>query len=352
VHPPGLVRKRNGEPYNVYTPFGKAWKRLLAPQASDLLPAPTRIKTPGDLRSESFPSTPPSEWAMTWPAGEVEAQRRLHQFAHHDLAPIFDYAQARNFPGVEGTSLLSPYLRFGMVSARQAAVAAFRAVELAPTSAHRKGAETWLDELIWREFYIAVLYYFPHVRTGSFQPRYDRVAWINDPAQLRAWQEGCTGYPIVDAAMRQLKKSGWMHNRVRMIAASFLVKDLLIDWRLGEQWFMQHLIDGDPAANNGGWQWIAGTGIDAAPYFRVFNPIVQSKKFDPKGYYIRSQVPELADVPGKYVHEPWQMPPHLQQESRCLIGEDYPWPVIGHAEARERALAAYRAVSGGREAAT
>jgi deoxyribodipyrimidine photo-lyase len=188
----------------------------------------------------------------------------------------------------------------------------------------------------------AILYHFPHVLQGAFRPELRHIHWSNDPGMFKAWCEGRTGYPVVDAAMRQLTETGWMHNRARMITASFLVKDLLIDWRWGERWFMQHLVDGDPAANNGGWQWTAGVGTDAAPYFRVFNPILQSQKFDPDGDYIRAWVTELRRVPDGYIHEPWKMPAEIQRQARCIIGQDYPNPIIDHAWARERVTAAYR----------
>jgi deoxyribodipyrimidine photo-lyase len=236
-----------------------------------------------------------------------------------------------------------------MLSARQAVVTVQATIDAAPSKEARKGAETWLNELIWREFYISILYHFPKVRRRSFRPEYDHIQWQNDEQVFIAWAEGRTGYPVVDAAMRQLAQTGWMHNRARMIVASFLVKHLLIDWRWGERWFMQHLIDGDPAANNGGWQWTAGTGTDAAPYFRVFNPVLQGQKFDPNGNYIRRWVPELADVPAKYIHHPWGMPSDLQQELECVIGRDYPGPIVDHTQARERVLATYAAAKGTRE---
>jgi deoxyribodipyrimidine photo-lyase len=185
-----------------------------------------------------------------------------------------------------------------------------------------------------------ILYFFPHVRHRNF--RLGDIQWENDRRKFLAWKEGRTGYPVVDAAMRQLVESGWMHNRARMITASFLTKDLLIDWRWGEQWFMQHLIDGDPAANNGGWQWTAGTGTDAAPYFRIFNPISQSQKFDPEGKYIRRWLPELRNVPDEYIHQPWLMPAELQKSVNTALGVDYPAPIVDHAIARERALKAYK----------
>jgi deoxyribodipyrimidine photo-lyase len=201
-----------------------------------------------------------------------------------------------------------------------------------------------LSELAWRDFYQQILYHFPHVTSGAFRPMYDDLAWDNNPDYFAAWCQGMTGYPIVDAAMRQLNSTGWMHNRARMIVASFLTKDLLIDWRWGERYFMQQLIDGDTAANNGGWQWSAGTGTDAQPYFRIFNPISQGETFDPDGTYVKRYVPELANVPTKYIHAPWLMPPMLMREVHCLIGHDYPAPIVDHATQRTRALAMYKLV--------
>jgi deoxyribodipyrimidine photo-lyase len=196
--------------------------------------------------------------------------------------------------------------------------------------------------LIWREFYIAILCHFPSVRQAAFRPGLRQMPWVNNPEDFSVWAEGRTGYPIVDAAMRQLLNSGWMHNRGRMITASFLTKDLLIDWRRGERHFMQHLVDGDPAANNGGWQWTAGTGTDAAPYYRIFNPVLQSQKFDPHGRFIRNNLPELVRVPNEYIHEPWKMPLDIQRKAGCVIGVDYPAPIVDHAWARRRALEIYR----------
>jgi deoxyribodipyrimidine photo-lyase len=342
VHPPEAVLKADGTPYTVYTPFSKAWKALPRPSSHQILPAPASIPTPNsDLPSHPIPTEPTLPSGVPFIPGEAEAQRRLAAFTEGSEPPLFRYAGERNRMDLAGTSGLSPYFRFGMLSARRAAVAARRAIEQAPTADARKGAETWLNELIWREFYLAILYHFPQVRGASFRPEYDQIAWANDQAAFAAWQEGRTGYPVVDAAMRQLRESGWMHNRARMIVASFLVKDLLIDWRWGERWFMQHLVDGDPAANNGGWQWTAGTGTDAAPYFRIFNPVLQSEKYDPDGEYIRRWVPELAGVSNKFIHAPWEMPAEVQKQAGCLIGRDYPEPIIDHKQARERTLEAY-----------
>jgi deoxyribodipyrimidine photo-lyase len=260
-------------------------------------------------------------------------------------APIFRYGADRNQLDLDGTSQLSPYLRMGMISARQAVVAALNAIAAAPSPEARKGAETWFNELIWREFYMSILYHFPHVQRRSFRPQYDAIPWRNDREEFAAWCAGKTGYPVVDAAMRQLLATGWMHNRARMITASFLVKDLLINWQWGEKWFMQHLVDGDPAANNGGWQWTAGTGTDAAPYFRIFNPTMQGVKFDPDGVYIRRWLPELANVPDKYIYEPHLMGTAVQEKSNCIIGRDYPTPIVDHRLARQRTLAAYKIAS-------
>jgi deoxyribodipyrimidine photo-lyase len=274
---------------------------------------------------------------VPFPPGEAEAQRRLAAFVTGPDASIYRYSVDRNRLDLDGTSQLSPYLRLGMLSTRQVVVAALNAMAAAPTSEAEKGAETWLNELIWREFYAAILYHFPHVRQRSFRPQYDAIPWRNDREEFAAWCEGKTGYPVVDAAMRQLLATGWMHNRARMITASFLVKDLLIDWRWGEKWFMQHLVDGDPAANNGGWQWTAGTGTDAAPYFRIFNPVLQSKKFDPHGDYIRRWVPELRNLNEKDIHAPWESAADVPR---------YPAPIVDHKFARERTLDAYKLAKG------
>ena len=341
VHPPPAVVKADGAPYIVYTPYSRAWKGLLSPRISQLLAAPLHLTTPADVVTEPLPVEPDLPAEVPFPPGEEEAQRRLVAFVAGDEAPVFSYGDDRNRMDLTGTSQLSPYLRFGMVSARQAAGAALAAIAEAQRPDARKSAETWLNELIWREFYIAILYHFPHVRGRSFRPDLAGIAWSNDQPAFQAWCEGRTGYPVVDAAMRQLAQTGWMHNRARMIAASFLIKDLLIDWRWGERWFMQHLVDGDPAANNGGWQWTAGTGTDAAPYFRIFNPVLQSLKFDPDGAYIRRWLRELAEVPAPFIHKPWEMPLRMQQELSCILGRDYPAPIIDHDWARGRTLDAY-----------
>jgi deoxyribodipyrimidine photo-lyase len=350
VHPLDSVHKRDGDPYVVYTPYSRTWKGLALPDAGDLIPAPEALTTPADLPSEAIPEEPRLPDEVPFKAGERQAQERLARFARD---AIYRYDDRRDRVDLNATSGLSSYLRFGMLSLRSAVVAAREAQQRA-RSDHQgddkevpqgdaEGARTWLDELIWREFYLAILYHFPEVRERSFREAYRDLDWHNDREALAAWKAGKTGFPVVDAGMRQLKAIGWMHNRARMIVASFLTKDLLIDWREGERHFMQHLIDGDPAANNGGWQWSAGTGTDAAPYFRIFNPISQGEDHDPQGVYIRRWVPELAEVPDAHIHRPWTMPEKVQQQAGCVIGADYPAPIVDHQQARRRALAAYKA---------
>jgi deoxyribodipyrimidine photo-lyase len=343
VFPPNVVLKDDGSPYTVFTPYSRAWKEIPRPQ--EIIPKPERISTPTSIPSDKIPETPVFSTAIPFPAGEAEAQRRLEAFVNG--SGVFKYGELRNRMDLDGTSRLSPYLRFGMLSARQAVLASQSALEAATSQQARQGAVTWLNELIWREFYVSVLFHFPWARTSNFRQKYDDFPWDNNQANFNAWSAGKTGYPIVDAAMRQLVQSGWMHNRARMIVASFLVKHLLIDWRWGERFFMQHLIDGDPAANNGGWQWTAGSGTDAAPYFRIFNPMLQSQKFDPNGAYIRRWVPELGKVPEKFIHSPWTMPLAEQRRVGCLIGKDYPAPIVDHKEARARALDAFNRLKDG-----
>jgi len=325
---PLLVHKADGTPYTVYTPYSKAWKLLLP---SDPAPLRAPLAFPPVILpvSETNPVLPEEP---LFPSGEREALRRLSAFTN---ALIYNYADERNRMDLDGTSALSPYLRFGMLSMRQAVSAALQAARIAPHPLAAKAAETWLNELIWREFYISILYHFPHVSKTAFNQSLAHIPWRDSEEDFPAWANGRTGVPIVDAGMRQLSATGWMHNRSRMIVASFLVKDLLINWQRGERWFMAHLLDGDPAANNGGWQWTAGTGTDAAPYFRIFNPLLQSQKFDPDGDYIRRWVPELALLGKDAIHAPWE---------RGLVVPGYPArPIVEHALVKERTLNAYNA---------
>ena len=334
IHHPNLVTKAGGKPYTVFTPFSKAWKTL--PFSRSIIPAPASLPAVPALNSREIPEYTP---VNNFPASEKEALRRLMEFLS---GPVGEYRDNRNRMDLDGTSSLSPYFRFGLLSARSALIEAYHALENSTERSINAGIETWINELIWREFYQSILYHFPGVQQHAFNPAFRAIPWRNAPEDLLAWQAGMTGYPVVDAAMRQLASTGWMHNRARMITASFLVKDLLINWQEGERWFMRTLIDGDPAANNGGWQWTAGTGTDAAPYFRIFNPILQGAKFDPLGAYVRSWVPELSAVPDKWIHAPWEMPADEQRKAGVLIGSSYPAPTVDHASARARTLAAYK----------
>lgn len=250
------------------------------------------------------------------------------------LTRINNYEKTRDYPSVKGSSYLSVHLRFGTISIRELAREAEKRLR-------SKGALTWLSELIWRDFYFMILHYFPYVESHAFKREYDEIMFANDKNKFKAWREARTGYPIVDAAMRQINQTGWMHNRLRMIAASFLVKDLHIDWKWGEKYFKDHLIDYDLAANNGGWQWSASTGCDAQPYFRIFNPISQSERFDSEGKFIKRYLPELAGFEAKWIHAPWLAPKNVQEKAKCQIGQDYPMPIVDHAEARKEALSLF-----------
>jgi deoxyribodipyrimidine photo-lyase len=326
VHHPSYVLKGDGKPYTVYTPYSKIWKTQYKP--INLIPTPEKINTQSGIKSEVLPHL---ESNKHFPAGELEAQTRLEEFLYEK---IYYYANDRNRMDLDGTSSLSPYLRFGMIGLRQCVSAVKQAEGQARSVEAKRNAEIWLNELIWREFYIQILYHFPYVAKDSFNPTLKNIAWRNNQNEFEAWKAGKTGVPIVDAAMRQLKEIGWMHNRARMIVASFLVKDLLIDWRWGEAWFMENLLDGDVAANNGGWQWTAGTGTDAAPYFRIFNPVLQSEKFDPHGNYIRKWVAELSSIDSKKIHTPWEY------ELEHLV---YPKePIVNREIVKERTLRAYQ----------
>ncbi len=325
IHHPKVILKQDGKPYTVYTPYSKVWKAQY--KSIHLIPAPEKIDTPFGIKTESIPNL---ELNPRFPAGELEAQTRLEEFLHKK---IYAYANDRNRMDLDGTSSLSPYLRFGMIGLRQCVGAAKQAEGQARSAEAKRNAEIWLNELIWREFYIQILYHFPHVAKESFNPALKHIPWRNNVEEFEKWKAGETGVPIVDAAMRQLKSIGWMHNRARMIVASFLVKDLLIDWRWGEAWFMENLLDGDLAANNGGWQWTAGTGTDAAPYFRIFNPVLQSVKFDPHGNYIRKWIPELKELDEKEIHMPW--------EYNIKISGYPEQPIVDRHIVKERTLKAY-----------
>lgn len=338
LHQPEDVVTMTGRPYQVFTAFKRAWLMLPKPAAEETAAIPDRLP----LSIPAIDSLPIDFGAASIdlpPAGERAAIERLNDFLEKT---IFGYGTGRNMLDRAGTSFLSPYLRFGALSIRQAYWGAQAAIELAKNKPAQAGAESWLNELIWREFYMALLYHFPHTIDQPLRQPYIGFRWLTDEGAFAAWREGRTGYPVVDAAMRCLNATGWLHNRARMIVASFLTKDLLIDWRKGEHYFMQQLIDGDSAANVGGWQWAAGVGADAQPFFRVFNPTLQGQRFDPQGDFVRRWLPELARVPDRLVHEPWKMSPAEQRDAGCVIGRDYPAPIIDHHYARDRALQHYR----------
>jgi deoxyribodipyrimidine photo-lyase len=342
LHEANEVISSTGKHYAVYTPYRRAWSPLPKPA---VLPAPDemhRLAAPAGLVSEPIPDPAlyPNAPEPIGVPGEAEAQRRLSQFIYERA---HQYKDQRNQPGIDGTSLLSPYLRWGMISPRTCYAAALHAMSATSDQTQRDNINTWIGELVWREFNHQILARNQHIVTRSFKPAYDHVRWENDERLFECWRTGQTGYPIVDAALRQLNATGWMHNRTRMIAASFLVKDLLIDWRWGERYFMQRLLDGEVANNVGGWQWVAGTGTDAAPYFRVFNPTTQSETYDPSGTYLRRWLPELAAVPTHHLHRPSGLLPMEQQSFGVRIGETYPMPIVDHAEQRERVLALYGA---------
>jgi deoxyribodipyrimidine photo-lyase len=333
----GEVRTRAGGAYSVFTPYARAWHRKLEEEPQPPRRVPRLPPSGRGLRREALPTAAAlgcgGDGTRLPAGGEAAARRRLRAFL---AGPIARYAQDRDRPAMDGTSRLSPYLRFGAISPRECIAQAREAAACEPRLA--RGAEKWIDELVWREFYAAILEENPRVLTGAWRRELARIRWNRDEPAFAAWCEGRTGYPLVDAGMRQLRETGWMHNRVRMIAASFLVKDLLLDWRQGERWFLQRLVDGDPASNNGGWQWSASTGSDAAPYFRIFHPVAQGERFDPDGAYVRRWVPELARLPGARAHRPWQAPE---------LARAYPAPIVDHAERREQALERYRAARKG-----
>jgi deoxyribodipyrimidine photo-lyase len=337
---PGDVLKDDGDPYTVFTPYARKWKSIFQ-DPPETLQKPDHISVPA-IRSIDIPESPTLPDSVPFPSGESSALAKLKDFTNGRDAGIYRYAAERDRLDLDSTSRLSPYLRFGVLSARVAVRAAMKAIANAGNDDQRSSAESWLNELIWREFYIAILHHFPHVSSLEFQEKFRGLNWENDEEDISAWTSAATGYPVVDACMRQLHSEGWMHNRGRMITASFLVKHLLVDWRIGETHFMQHLIDGDPPSNNGGWQWTAGTGTDAAPYFRIFNPTTQGQRHDPEGMFIRRWVPELEKVPGNRIHEPWKMTDEEQEAAGCVIGRDYPEPIIDHKFARQRALDAYK----------
>lgn len=344
---PHAIRTATGGPYRVFTPFWRACRAGPPPRAPH--EAPERIPTP----AQAIPSDDLDAWALTprapdwsggiaaaWNPGEAGAAERLVTFLREG---IYSYSEDRDRPDREAVSRLSPHLRFGEISPFRV----WAAVEAVAAERPTASVEKFRAELGWREFCHHLLFHVPDLETRSFQPRFDAFAWSDDPAFLAAWQRGRTGYPLVDAGLRQLWRTGWMHNRVRMVVASFLAKHGLIDWRHGERWFWDTLVDACPANNPAGWQWVAGCGADAAPYFRIFNPITQSETFDPDGAYIRRFVPELARLPTTAIHAPWKAPASVLASAGVRLGETYPRPIVDHAVARARALDAFAATAAG-----
>jgi deoxyribodipyrimidine photo-lyase len=322
MHPPGSVTTEKGHTSRVFTPFHVKWRV----QAPPKWPEARHV----EIDDENGDGLPRLEQQAFQAGGEVAAMNRLIAFAER----VDDYEDNRDRPDLAGTSCLSADLHFGTLAPRTIAW-------LIGTST--KGRATFVRQLAWRDWYAHLLWEVPSLVDAPLRPDTMRMEWKDDPDDIERWQTGLTGYPLIDAGMRQLEITGWMHNRVRMAVASFLVKDLLVDWRIGERWFRERLVDGDIAQNVGNWQWVAGTGPDAAPYFRVFNPVLQSRKFDPDGNYIKRFIPELSDLPVRWIHAPWTAPPEELAPSGVRLGDSYPLPMIDHAFARDRALAAYAA---------
>ncbi|MBO6506480.1 MAG: deoxyribodipyrimidine photo-lyase [Kordiimonadaceae bacterium] len=344
---PEAVRTKTGNPYTVFSPFWRAASVLIdtvAPQ-----PTPTKLLAPKDWPAndgvESLGLEPqPAYWAEpiaeAWVPGEAAALDRLRSFLD---GPVLDYKAARDFPAIDATSALSPYLAFGEIGPRT--IWWHTKLQMNANESITKGAAHFLRELGWREFSSHLLFNQPHMQSEPMRQQFRDFPWIEGEGDfLTAWQKGLTGFPIVDAGMRQLWQTGWMHNRVRMIVASFLVKDLLWHWREGETWFWDTLVDADFGNNIASWQWVAGCGADAAPYFRIFNPITQGEKFDPKGDYVRRYVPELADMPNNYIHKPFEAPVGELQMAGVKLGSTYPKPIVNRKIAREKALAALASI--------
>lgn len=332
---PGKITTATGDWYKVFTPFKRRYLADFHAQGRRLYTCPkpqAPLAENSDIRALSQFEIA-GQWQKLWPAGEQIAHQRLTRFANDTIK---DYARLRDFPSEPATSTLSPYLAIGALSTRQCLEAAIAMGGLEAASPANEGAATWVSELIWRDFYRHLIYAFPDLcKHRAFQANTEALPWRHDTALLDAWQQGRTGYPIVDAAMKQLMATGWMHNRLRMITAMFLTKHLFVDWRLGEDFFMRNLVDGDLASNNGGWQWSASTGVDAAPYFRIFNPARQSERFDPDGRFIKTHLPELQALTGKHIHNPTPA-----QADAC----GYPRAIVEHQEAVAQTKAWFKAV--------
>jgi len=341
---PGEILTGEGAPYKVFTPFWRACEKAGLP--SEPLPAPDAIPAPkhwpASTPLDQLGLLPKVDWASriaeTWEPGEAGARRRLAWFVD---GPVFEYGEQRNRPDVDATSRLSPHLHHGEVSPRQV-VAAVR--ERMSSGGDVKSAQAFIREVGWREFSYHLLAYFPATVDTPLRPEFRDFPWSHRQDCFKVWTKGQTGYPIVDAGMRQLWRIGWLHNRVRMVVASFLVKHLLVPWESGSKWFWDTLVDADLANNTQGWQWTAGCGADAAPYFRIFNPVSQGERFDPNGDYVRTYVPELERMPAKWIHKPWEAPDDVLEEAGVELGETYPEPMVDHKQARDRALEAFERI--------
>jgi len=345
VNDPGGIVSGKGTPYTVYSPFFKAWKEVERRPLEDV---PSQIRPPEGIDPGAMPSMADLGFdpgiktdSTSFKPGETAAREAARAYLNEGLS---GYADSRNSPA-GGSSRLSPYIRWGCLSSLE--------LEIKLGLREGRGPAVFRKELAWREFYASVMLNFPEVTKTEFQERYrGTLAWQEDAELLEAWKTGRTGYPLVDAGMRELLEDGWMHNRVRMVVASFLTKDLHIDWREGERWFMERLVDGDIASNNGGWQWVTSVGTDPAPYFqRMFNPMTQQERFDPEGEYVRRWIPELRSVPDRHLVRPWLMSEEVQAAAGCRMGTDYPEPVIDHAQERRIAVERYRGAIGGDEPA-
>ena len=337
---PWELKTGSGGYYKVFTPYFRKFQSEI--DVGEPLPAPEPTRFTGNVESltvddlELLPTKPDwgSKMRQYWEPGPKGAKKRLREFL--DEAVEY-YAEYRDRPDFDRTSRLSPYLAHGCISPREAWHA---------NAEHSPSSDKFASELGWREFSYTLLYYNPEMKTENLDKKFDRFEWQGGEDELHVWAKGMTGYPIVDAGMRQLWEMGWMHNRVRMITASFLIKDLLVDWRAGEEWFWDCLCGGDPANNSQGWQWVAGSGADASPFFRIFNPVSQGERYDPSGDYVKAWCPELKNLPKKYVHKPWEAPKSVLDDAGVTLGETYPAPMVDHSEARERALDLYKAIKG------
>ncbi len=355
LNEPWTVLTGGGQAYKVFTPFSRAV--VARTDTGPPLPRPERltapVRAPLSERLEDWELLPTKpDWSTgftpLWTPGEAGAWTRLEQFLS---TTCVGYRDGRNIPGQDGTSRLSPHLHFGEISAKDVWRQGQALAARDKRASCRENVDSFLREVIWRDFSQNLLYHFPTLPDRPLNQRFEAFPWASDPAALKAWRRGRTGYPIVDAGMRQLWTTGWMHNRVRMIVGSLLVKHLLLPWQEGERWFWDTLVDADLANNAAGWQWIAGCGADAAPYFRVFNPILQGEKFDPDGAYVRTWVPELAKLPAKFIHAPWTAPEDVLRQAGVGLGTTYPRPVVDHAAGRERALAAFAEIKDNNDAA-